>query len=121
MNYRAGRSPVLHSRVVQPVIAMAKDVESMIDLAIDALLSSNKELASSILQREPAVNASEMKIDAAIFAALPSAGARRRRRCCRARTPSCWFSSAAAQRADQGPAPSPPHPCGAWPAWRACM
>jgi len=70
MNYRAGRSPVLHSRVVQPVIAMAKNVESMIDLAIDALLSSNKELASSILQREPAVNASEMKIDAAIFAAL---------------------------------------------------
>jgi phosphate transport system protein len=70
MNYPAGRSPVLHSRVVQPVIAMAKDVESMIDLAIDALLSSNKELASSILQREPAVNASEMKIDAAIFAVL---------------------------------------------------
>jgi phosphate transport system protein len=49
---------------------MAKDVENMIDLAIEALLSSNLESAASILQREPAVNASEMKIDSAIFAAL---------------------------------------------------
>lgn len=72
MSERIGKSPALHSRIVQPVISMAREVESMIDLAIEALLSSNSEMAGSILQKEPAVNASEMSIDAAIFSALES-------------------------------------------------
>ena len=70
MNHPVGRSTALHSRIVQPLIAMAKDVENMIDLAIESLLSSNLESAAGILQREPVVNASEIKIDAAILAVL---------------------------------------------------
>jgi len=70
MNHAVDRSPVLHNRIVQPVIAMAKQVESMIDLAIEALLSANAESAAGILQRESDVNASEMKNDAAILAVL---------------------------------------------------
>jgi phosphate transport system protein len=49
---------------------MAKDVESMIDLAIEALLTANTESAACILQREPAINASEMRNDAAILGVL---------------------------------------------------
>ncbi|HEV2991196.1 MAG TPA: PhoU domain-containing protein [Candidatus Angelobacter sp.] len=70
MDHPVARSPVLHNRIVQPVIAMAKDVESMIDLAINALLSANAEATAGILQKESAVNASEMKNDAAILGVL---------------------------------------------------
>ena len=70
MNHPVARSPVLHNRIVQPVIAMARDVESMIDLAINALLSANAEATAGILQKESAVNASEMKNDAAILGVL---------------------------------------------------
>jgi phosphate transport system protein len=70
MSERIGKSPALHSRIVQPVISMAREVESMIDLAIEALLSFNVEMAGAILQKEPAINASEMQIDAAIFVVL---------------------------------------------------
>jgi phosphate transport system protein len=49
---------------------MAREVESMIDLAIEALLSFNVEMAGAILQKEPAINATEMQIDAAIFVVL---------------------------------------------------
>jgi phosphate transport system protein len=42
----------------------------MIDLAIEALLSFNVEMAGAILQKEPAINATEMQIDAAIFVVL---------------------------------------------------
>jgi phosphate uptake regulator len=67
MSERIGKSPALHSRIVQPVISMAREVESMIDLAIEALLSFNVEMAGAILQKEPAINSSEMKIDAAFL------------------------------------------------------
>ncbi|HXB20912.1 MAG TPA: PhoU domain-containing protein [Candidatus Solibacter sp.] len=65
-----GKSPALQSRIVQPIISMAREVESMIDLAIESLLSFNVEMAGAILQKEPAINTTEMKIDSAIFAVL---------------------------------------------------
>jgi len=70
MRERIVKSPALQTRIVQPVISMAREVESMIDLAIQALLSFNVEMAGTILQKEPAINTAEMKIDAAIFAVL---------------------------------------------------
>jgi len=70
MSERIGKSPALQSKIIQPIISMAREVESMIDLAIGALLSFNVEMASAILEREPAINTAEMKIDAAVFAVL---------------------------------------------------
>src|SRR5205807_8178251 len=72
MSERIGKSPALQSRIIQPIIFMAREVESMINLAIEALLSFNVEMAGSILQKEPAINTTEMRIDAAIFAVLES-------------------------------------------------
>lgn len=69
-----GESTALQSRIVQPVISMAREVESMIDLAIESLLSFNVEMAGAILRKEPAINTTEMKIDAAIFTVLEKGG-----------------------------------------------
>jgi phosphate transport system protein len=49
---------------------MAREVENMIDLAIEALLNFDAKLAGRILEKEPSVNAAEMRIDAAILAVL---------------------------------------------------
>jgi phosphate transport system protein len=57
-------------RVFALVSAMASMVETAVDQAIDALLRADRQLAETILKREPVINQLEMQIDEAVLAAL---------------------------------------------------
>lgn len=54
-------------RVFALVTAMAGMVEGAVDQAIEALLTDNRELVCSLLQKETVINHMEMHIDAAVL------------------------------------------------------
>ena len=70
MNAVAAPSSELKAKVVPAIISMGREVESMVNTAIDALLGLDQALAEAVLVRERVVNEMEMRIDADIVAAL---------------------------------------------------
>ena len=59
-------------RVLALVIAMAGTVETVVDRAIEALLTGNRKIAHTIPEKEFLINRMEMQIDEAVLAHLAS-------------------------------------------------
>jgi phosphate transport system protein len=57
-------------RITNLLVAMALKVEEAVDHALGALLNSNTQTVTGVLEREAAINEMEIAVDRAIFAAL---------------------------------------------------
>src|SRR5260221_272279 len=57
-------------KITNLLVAMALKVEEAVDQAIGALLNSNTQTMTSVLQREDAINEMEVAVDHAIYVAL---------------------------------------------------